>query len=192
LQLYTSEILAVIFAVLYIFAAAREQPISWVWAIISSLFWAYASFFIFKLYVDVFLQFFFIVTSVIGLYFWRYGGAQKSQLPVSRMNILQHLYVLIIGTVLSIIFGYFFATHTQAASTYLDSMTTVFSIINTYLLVRKKIENWLYWMVIDLLMAYLFFIRGGYFFSGLYLFYVFLSIDGYQRWKKKLVAKAMY
>ncbi len=177
---------------LYIFAAAREQPISWVWAIISSLFWAYASFFIFKLYVDVFLQFFFIVTSVIGLYFWRYGGAQKSQLPVSRMNILQHLYVLIIGTVLSIIFGYFFATHTQAASTYLDSMTTVFSIINTYLLVRKKIENWLYWMVIDLLMAYLFFIRGGYFFSGLYLFYVFLSIDGYQRWKKKLVAKAMY
>jgi nicotinamide mononucleotide transporter len=185
--LYYSEIFAVFFAVLYIYAAAREQPISWIWAIISSLFWAYASFFNFKLFVDVILQFFFIITSFIGLYNWKYGGKEKLNLTVSRMDIRLHFWIIVPGLFMSYLFGYFFARFTSAASTYLDSFTTIFSILNTYLLVRKKIENWLYWMVIDGVMAYLFFTRGAYYFSGLYVLYIVLSVDGYFKWREKLM-----
>ena len=169
---------------LYIFAAAREKPVSWIWAIISSIFWAYASYFNFKLYVDTLLQFFFIITSFIGLYHWKYGSHRLRVLPITVMSPLQHTFIILPGLGLSFIFGYFFSSYTSAASTYLDAFTTVFSILNTYLLVKKKIENWIYWMVIDGLMIYLFFNRGAYFFSALYLVYVILSIDGYLRWRK--------
>lgn len=181
-NLYYSEIFAVVFALLYIFAAAREQVIAWVWAIISSLFWAYASYFIFKLYIDVGLQFFFIITSAIGLYYWKFGGDNEQVLPISRMNSKEHAIILSLGIVFSLLFGYFFATYSQAASTYADAFTTIFSILNTYLLVKKRIENWIYWMVIDAAMTILFFSRGAYFFSALYLVYVIMSIDGYRRW----------
>ena len=104
------------------------------------------------------------------------------------MSLKLHLWVIVPGLLLSWLFGYFFANYTSAASTYLDAFTTIFSMINTYLLVRKKIENWFYWMVIDGMMIYLFFIRGAYYFSFLYLVYVILSVDGYLRWRKSLHA----
>lgn len=189
MNLYYSEIFAVVFALLYIFAAAREQVIAWVWAIISSLFWAYASYFIFKLYLDVGLQFFFIISSFIGLYYWKYGGNNEKVLPISRMNSKEHALILSLGILLSLVFGCFFAAYSQAASTYADAFTTVFSILNTYLLVKKRIENWVYWMVIDAAMSILFFSRGGYFFSALYLVYVIMSVDGYRRWNTHFKAQ---
>jgi len=186
--LYYAEIIASFFAVIYIFSAAREQYISWWWSVISSLFWAYASFVYFRLYVDFILQIFYIGIAFVGMYHWQRDKNKRDVLPITRMSINQHLLVIVPGFCLAYIFGYIFAKYTSAASTYIDSLTTVFSVFNTFLLVRKKIENWIYWMIIDAVMAYLFFSRGGYYFAALYSFYVFMSIDGYLKWRKKLFA----
>jgi len=186
MDLYYTEIGGVFFGVLYIIAAAREQNLCWLWGIISSLLWAHASYFHFHLYIDALLQLFFVLTSFYGIYEWKYGGDKHNELEISTMKTLQHVYIIIPGIILSLIAGKLFANYTQAASTYLDAFATVFSIINTFILVRKKIENWIYWIIIDILMAYLFFIRGAYFFSGLNVLYVILSVDGYYRWKKSM------
>ena len=178
------EIVSVFFAILYIIAAAREHNSCWLWAIISSGLWAYASYFDYHLYIDAILQLFFVVMAFYGLYEWKYAGDKKKELKISTMKASHHIWIIIGGLALSYLIGYYFANYTPAAATYLDALTTVFSVINTFILIKKKIENWIYWIAIDALLAYLFFSRGAYFFGGLYALYVVLSVDGYFRWKR--------
>lgn len=178
------EIVSVFFAILYIIAAAREHNSCWLWGIISSGLWAYVSYFDYHLYIDAILQLFFVVMGFVGLYEWKYGGEKKSELKITKMTLNSHIWVIIPGLIASYLAGYYFANYTQAAATYLDAITTVFSVINTFILIRKKIENWIYWIVIDVLLAYLFFSRGAYFFGGINVLYVILSVDGYYRWKR--------
>lgn len=123
------------------------------------------------------------------MYHWKKASRTEDTRKISSMSLRDHITVIVPGVALSVVFGYLFETYTVAASTYIDSLTTVFSILNTFLLVRKKIENWIYWIVIDSVMAYLFFSRGGYFFGTLYVIYLFMSVDGYIRWKSAMSNK---
>ena len=171
-------------ALLYVVLAARENIWCWFWGIISCSLWAYASFAFYNLWLDALLQLFYVTMSFVGIYQWKFGGQAKKVLSVSRMTLAEHLWVIIPGVFLAWIFGRLFDQFTQAAATYLDAITTVFSIITTFLLVRKKLENWLYWIVIDLLYAYLYFSRGAYLFAILMLVYTGIALTAYFSWQK--------
>ena len=71
----------------------------------------------------------------------------------------------------------------------IDSFTTVFSFIATYLTAKKWIENWLYWIVIDAVTVYLYFSRGLNIYALLMLAYSVIAIFGYLEWKKLKVVK---
>jgi nicotinamide mononucleotide transporter len=86
--------------------------------------------------------------------------------------------------VLTVLIGYFFDKYTAAAATYLDAFTTVFSVIATVLVTRKILENWLYWIVIDLVFVYLYSQQGGYGFAFLNVIFTIVAIIGFQNWKK--------
>lgn len=182
-----SEWAAVIGAILYLLLAARNNPWCWVWGIISCIFWAYAAFALYGLYIDGALQIFYIFISIFGIYEWKYGGKDHQELPISRLTWKQHIWIWAGGLALSWVLGAFFAAYTSAAATYLDAFTTVFSVIITFMVIRKKIENWLYWFLIDSVYVYLYWSRGGFLIALLFVVYLVIVVFGYLSWRKKLL-----
>jgi nicotinamide mononucleotide transporter len=68
----------------------------------------------------------------------------------------------------------------------IDSLTTVFSIIATYMVVKKVLGNWLYWIVIDLLSVYMYFHRDLHLTSLLFIAYTTIAVYGYMSWSKRI------
>lgn len=174
---------ATISALLYVLLAARGNNWCWLWAIISGVLWAYASYVFYQLLFDALLQVFYVVMAVVGWWQWRLGGTQGTPLPMSWMSRPAHFFTIVGGSLLSIAFAYTAATLTTAAATYWDAFTTVFSVITTFWLVRRKIDNWLYWIFIDLLYAGLYATRGAYLFAVLMLVYTGIAALAFYRWR---------
>lgn len=176
---------ATLTGIVYVILAARSNIWCWFWGIISCGLWAYASFAYYQLYLDAILQLFYVGMGFAGIFQWKYGGKNKKELAVNRIEWHQHLYILAFGAVLAIAFGYFFDEYTPAAATYMDAFTTVFAVITTFLLVRRVLENWIYWVVIDTLYIYLYGSRGALLFAGLMIIYTLIAITAFFRWKKE-------
>ncbi len=182
--LHGSEWAAVMLALVYLVLAARNDIRCWIWGGLSCAFWAWAAFSLYKLYVDALLQVFYVLMSVWGWYSWKQGG--ETGRPITRMRRKEHLGLLFGGSLLSLLVGYLFARYTDAALPYLDAFTTVFSVLTTFLVIYRKLENWLYWLVIDSLYVYQYGSRGGYLFALLFVLYLVLAVAGYFKWRKNL------
>lgn len=179
---------ATITAIFYVVLAARENTWCWFWGIISCSLWAYASFFFYDLWLDALLQVFYVAMGFAGLYRWKFGRQSQNPLPITRMWWMHHVHIILVGGVMAFFFGYFFDEYTPAAATYLDAFTTVFSIITTFILVQKKLENWLYWVVIDASYAYLYASRGAYLFAVLMVAYTIIAALAFFRWRRHYAA----
>ncbi|MBK8490747.1 MAG: nicotinamide mononucleotide transporter [Saprospirales bacterium] len=179
-----SEWAAVIGAILYLLLATKGNPWCWVWGIISCAFWAYAAFALYGLYIDGALQLFYIAISVLGIYRWKYGGKDHQELPISRLHWKQHIWIWTGGLALSWALGAFFEAYTAAAATYLDAFTTVFSVIITFMVIQKKLENWGYWFLIDSVYVYLYWSRRGFLIALLFVTYLVIVVFGYFSWRK--------
>jgi nicotinamide mononucleotide transporter len=79
--------------------------------------------------------------------------------------------------------GYLLARNTSAAWPYLDSFTTWASILTTYMVAKKILENWIYWLVIDSLSIFLYLQRDLYLYSLLFLIYLVIVVFGYLNWR---------
>ncbi|MDX1939435.1 MAG: nicotinamide riboside transporter PnuC [Saprospiraceae bacterium] len=178
---------AILTAIVYVVLAARENPWCWVWGILSCSLWAYASFVFYNLWLDALLQIFYVVMGFVGLYRWKFANKQEKTLPITRLWWVHHVHIIAVGTFLSFFFGYFFDEYTPAAATYLDALVTIFSIIATFLLLQKRLENWLYWVVIDAVGTYLFASRQAYLFALLMFAYTIIAAIAFLRWKRSLV-----
>lgn len=181
---YWSELLAVITGVIYVLLAAKNNSWCWIWGIISSALWAYAAYVLFDLYVDALLQVFYVIMGGLGWYRWTHGGTQN-QLPITTMKHQEHVASIGGGLLLSLAVGYLFDEYTPAAAPYVDAFTTVFSILATFMVVNRKLENWLYWIVIDVTYCFLYFSRGGYLFAILFVVYTLIAVLGYLRWHRE-------
>jgi len=173
-------------ALVYVVLAARENAWCWPFGIVSCGLWAYASFADYSLYLDALLQLFYVGMGFWGWYWWKAGKTSGAQAPILRWSFRQHLPWLIAGTGLAFVFGYFFDVYTPAAATYLDAVTTVFAMLATWLLTRKVLENWLYWIVVDAAYIYLYATRGAWLFSAVMVIYTGIAVMAYFGWRKRL------
>lgn len=137
------------------------------------------------LYLETGLQVFYLIASVWGWYKWsNFSNTKKSEISISRNSIPHNLISILILLIISIFLGKIFSSYTQAAMPYIDAPISVFSIYATYLTAEKKIENWLYWVVINSASIYLFYKRGLELTSLLYFGYLIMAIIGYLKWQK--------
>lgn len=178
-------------AIIYVVLAARENIWCWFWGIISCSFWAYASFVFYQLWLDALLQIFYIVMAFVGFYQWKDRKAGSEALkPTTHLSTREHLTYWAILLPATFLFGYFFANYTPAAATYADAFTTVLSVVATFMLVQKKLETWLYWILADGLYIWLYGRQGAYLFSLLMVVYVVIAADGYFRWRRQMKTEA--
>lgn len=192
-HLHWVETTAVLTGIIYVILAARENALCWPFGIVSAALWSYAAFDFYDLYVDAILQLYYVFIGVYGWVQWNKKVANQQELKVQpkiqTLPLQQHIFFISIGLGLTFVVGYFFDKYTPAAATYLDAFTTVFALFTTYLVTKKILENWLYWIVIDSVYIYLYGSRGGYLFALLNIIFVLVAIVGFVRWRRTYLMK---
>ncbi|WP_167856376.1 nicotinamide riboside transporter PnuC [Hymenobacter metallicola] len=177
------EWVAVLTGFACVWLAARESLWNFPVAIFSCGLYAVV-YFRTQLYSDSLLQGFFILMSLYGWYEWLYGGARQTALVVSRTRPWEWAAVGLGVAAFTLGFGYYLQHNTDAALPHWDSFTTAGSMAAQYLLTRKRLENWLLWIVVDLLYVPILWYKQLYPTSGLYAVYLVLAAYGYIEWRR--------
>ena len=178
------ELAAVLLGVAYLLLAMKEKISCWYAAFISTaiytvLFWDVS------LLMDSALQVYYMAMAIYGWYQWRKPRDEsKQELPISCWRWQTHSAVIAGVIIVSCASGWILQNNTEAAWPYLDSFTTWGAIVTTYMVAKKILENWLYWIVIDAVAAFLYVDRGLYLTALLFAAYVVIVIFGYFQWRQ--------
>jgi nicotinamide mononucleotide transporter len=128
------------------------------------------------------LNVYYVVVSVYGWWHWTREEDTHGNIVVGVWPVGLHLAACIGIAAISWLTARWLVAETQAAWPFLDSLTTWGSLFATWLAARVKLENWLYWLVIDSLLVLLFAAQGLYFIALLSVLYVGFSVVGFVRW----------
>jgi len=185
-SLSVAEIVAVASALAYLLLAIRRNIWCWFFAAVSTT--IYVVLFIqAKLYMESLLNIFYLAMAVYGWYAWRYGGGRKAEeLPITSWPLSVHAAALLVILAASATTGWILDTYTDAAFPYADSATTIAAIWTTFLVARKVLENWWYWLVIDSISIYLYWSRDLPLTALLFVLYVALIPVGLAAWRRAL------
>lgn len=179
----TAEITAVIFAILYLGLAIRENIWCWFCAAVSTSIYI-GVYFGARLYMESLLNVFYLIMAIYGWFIWRTGSRGESLLPVVKWPIRVHLVALALISACVLVSGYILETNTDAAFPYIDSATTFGAIWATFLVARKVLENWWYWLVIDAVSVVIYWSRGLELTSVLFIAYLAMIPFGLLSWTK--------
>jgi len=177
------EILAVFFGIAYILFAAKESLWAWFFGFLSTiiytiLFWEGA------LVSSSLLNFYYMIMAVYGFILWRSGGEKGDELEISRWSVKKNVTVIVSGLIIAIFLAYLSDTYTEAKFPYLDTFVMVFSVIATWMLAKKVLETWIYWMVVDSAAIVLYWKSGYLATILLFVLYVILAFYAYTSWWK--------
>lgn len=177
------ETVAVILSIAYLLFAMRENSLCWYCAFVSTgiYIWIFGDV---SLYMESALNAYYMVMAVYGWYQWQRGGISSQGIKLSTWGIKQHLAAIGLVLVLSAISGYLLSQNTDAHMPYIDSFTTWGSVVTTFMVARKVLENWLYWIVINSVSIFLYIDRDLYQTAGLFTLYIILSVIGFIVWRK--------
>lgn len=183
LELSRLELIAVLCAITYLVLNVREHIACWAFAIISSAIYVYLLF-NFQLYMESVSNVLYVIMGIYGWKVWADYGPDDQRRAVESWPVSLHLQVSALLAGLSLGLGFALARYTDAAYPYVDTLTTVFSFWATFLVTRKVLENWWYWLIIDITLIFLFWYRGLNLTSLLFVIYVMLIPFGYYSWRK--------
>jgi nicotinamide mononucleotide transporter len=178
------ELIAVVLAIAYLLLAVRQHIACWYAAFISTAIFLYV-FWQVNLYMESGLQVYYLGMAVYGWWAWQLGRSEgKPGLTISTWSLKQHLIVIGIVMVATFASGTLLSGTEQRLG-YLDSFTTWGAVVATFMVTRKVLENWLYWIVIDSASLYLYFDRELYFTMILFLVYLVIIFFGFRSWLRE-------
>jgi nicotinamide mononucleotide transporter len=174
------EALAVLLGVVYILLILKRNRLGWIAGGVSSSIYVYLSARA-HLPMQSGLQAYYVMMAFYGWYSWT-RAQQRQEVRITRWPLSYHLAALVSIVLLSFITAHWLALETHAAWPYLDSFTTWVSLLATWMVTRMKLENWLYWITADAIMAYLFAAQGYPPTAGLFLTYLTIALFGFRAW----------
>ncbi|MBK3518039.1 nicotinamide riboside transporter PnuC [Carboxylicivirga marina] len=194
---YGLEVAGTLASLIYLFYSIREKAWLWPWGIVASVV-SLIVFYQATLYADMGLQMYYVIISIYGWWYWMSGQNSQSDSAVSikELNIRLLLKLLIVGGLIYLVLlGALLniPAMVDIASSdlpYLDSFTTAASIVATWMLARKYIHHWLFWVVINTISMGMYMYKGLYFYSFLFLIYTAGAIVGYSEWKRTMTQNA--
>ena len=177
-----TELTAVILALAYLVLAIRQNIWCWFCAAISTAMYVYL-FARANLYMESLLNVFYFGMAIYGWTVWR-SGETDGELPVSVWPLQVHVYAVSGIIFLAAASGFLLAIFTDAAYPYIDSATTFAAVWATFLVARKILENWWYWLVIDVVSVFIYWTRGLEATAILFIVYVVLIPIGLVAWTR--------
>jgi nicotinamide mononucleotide transporter len=177
----------VLFGVISVWLTVRENIWCWPTGLVNVLLFVVV-FWQAKLYADMGLQVVYAILSVYGWYEWLYGGKGRGERAVSRTPRFVLVPLLLAGLLGLVGLGLFLRRATDAALPFWDAGTTSFSLVAQWMLTKKWLENWLIWIVVDVIYVGMYLFKQLYPTAGLYLVFLVLACLGFQAWTKALGA----
>jgi nicotinamide mononucleotide transporter len=178
-----SEWLAAGLALGYLGLAIRQNPWCWLFAVASAMFYL-AVFARAGLVMQAALQVFYAGMSVYGWRSWR-GSASRAPRAVSRWTARQHALAWAAIAAVALVNGWAITRGAMASWVpYVDAAIAWGSVLATWMVARKVLENWLYWVVLDFAMALLAAWQGLAATALLFLLYTALALRGYWQWRR--------
>ncbi len=176
------EWLAVALGIASVGFTARRNILCWPTGLAMVLLYA-AIFCRARLYSDMLLQFVFVGMQIFGWWAWLRGGPDRSPLIVGRLSLrgLKVWIAVVVGA--SAIWGALMARYTDADFAYLDATAAVASLVAQWLLGRKILESWLFWIFVDVLSVGLYGAKELYLTLGLYILFLCMAIWGWVEWR---------
>ena len=161
---------------------AKNNPLDWWIGLIGVIAYA-AVFYQVKLYGEVAIQFFYLITSLQAIYIWLRGGENSTEKPVSRIN--QRWLILTAVLVTVDVFGLrTVLVSLGGAAPFWDALTTILSAIAQLYLMERYLESWYLWIVADTIYVPLYASRGLYLTSILYAIFWLMAIYGLQNFQR--------
>ena len=179
------EIVAVLAAIAYLIFAIRQQIVCWLFAAISTAIYIWL-FIEAKLYMESLLNFYYLLMAGYGWHVWRSGRDDGHDRPVVILPGNTHLRAIAALILLSALSGSILSKYSDAAFPYIDSLTTWFAIWATFLIARKVLENWWYWLLIDIASIFIYWTRDLQLTALLFVVYVVMIPFGLISWTKSM------
>jgi len=178
------EAIATLLGIAYVILAIRQSIWAWPSAFVSTLIYTIL-FWQAQLPLQSLLNAYYLAMAVYG--FW--PPQSDKAIQVHQQTFGFHLSFLLLGSLLTWGIGSYLQSGNYSAAPYLDAGVMIFSVLNTYLMARKLLENWLYWLVINSAAMYLYWLSGFYLTIVMFMLYFVLAIIGYLTWRKELHAQ---
>ncbi len=182
------EILTSIIGILYVIFMIQEKYYAYIFSFIGSILLSVV-YLNSKIYLQGLINLLYIFISIIGYFSWYSRKKKKNSYKISSLGFKNNFYLIFIFIIISLLFRFIlvnFLSYSSIETAYLDSFLFIFSLFATYLQYKKIFENWIYWIIINSIYAYLCFNNQLYYIMILAIIYTILSIRGYIKWKIKL------
>jgi len=184
------ELTAIFFGLLSVWFAKKNKIWVFPTGIINTAIYVYLLW-KWSLLGDMMINFYYVVMSIYGWYHWSRKKDNIVEFPISRMTLAEKKWSLIIFvlTILFVVAVYtFFGKFTHWTS-YVDTLVTGIFFVGMWLMARRKIENWILWIIGDIISIPMYFVKGYTFTSIQYLIFTIIAFYGYLEWKRTLQEK---
>jgi nicotinamide mononucleotide transporter len=181
LPLDKTEVLAFVTGAWTVWLAVRNNIWNWPIGIANSVFFV-ALFWQARLYFDMGINVFYVVSGIWGWLLWAFGGPQRTQRPVTRLS--RRDATLILGAVIvltAVMWERGIAI--DDAAPFLDALTTALSIAAQWLLMRRQLETWYFWIAADLVYIPLYLSKGLPLTAVLYFGFLLMCLRGWYEWR---------
>ena len=145
------------------------------------------------LYADFGMAIYYALAATYGYVVWKFGKRNnqgtKEELPITHFKQSQILPAILAFLVIWLIIYEILVLFTNSDVPITDSFANALSFIGLWALARKYLEQWIIWIIVDIVLSALYIYKGIPFKAGLYALYVIIAIAGYHKWKKMIYEK---
>ena len=181
------EIIAVIFGFLSVWYSKQNKIWVFPTGMISTAIFVYLLL-KWELLGDMMINGYYFIMSVYGWYIWTRKVDETHVTPISRTTAKEKKtsVIIFLATLIFVYTVYTSFDKWTSWTAYVDTVTTAIFFVGMWLMAKRKIENWVYWIIGDIISVPLYFYKGFTFTSFQYLIFTFIAIAGYLAWKKHL------
>lgn len=181
------EMVGVVFGLLSVWYSKRENILVFPTGIISTGLFVYILF-VFGLLGDMLINAYYFVMSIVGWYLWTRKVDETHFVPITKTTSKEKKWsvLLFVGAIVFATAVYSVFNKFDTWTAYVDTLTTAIFFVGMWLMAKKKLENWVYWIIGDIITVPLYWYKGLIFSSLLYFLLTLIAIYGYKAWKKNL------
>jgi len=186
-HLIVLEVIAIIFGLLSVWYSKRENILVYPTGIISTAIYVYILL-VYQLLGDMLINAYYFSMSIYGWYLWTRKVDETHFIPITRMTTRERrtAVILFVVAILLVVGVYEVFDKWQSWFSYVDILTTAIFFVGMWLMAKKKLENWTFWIIGDIISIPLYLLKGMVLSSFLYVILTVIAIYGYIAWKKNL------
>jgi nicotinamide mononucleotide transporter len=181
------EVTAIVFGLLSVWFAKKNNIWVFPTGIINTAIYVYLLW-KWSLLGDMMINFYYVVMSIYGWYHWTRKTGDIVEFPISQTTLSEKkwAFIIFVLTILFVVAVYTFFDKFTHWTEYVDTLVTGIFFVGMWFMARRKIENWILWIIGDIISIPMYFVKGYSFTSIQYLIFTLIAVYGYLEWKKKL------